>query len=238
MTRDVSCNQMKRISLIWMLESLKSSYIPPGNTVPHDGQTEGLWKGRRGSEPGAEPINAQQGLDAKSITRTMGRGGRKTCVQATCLQLIQTIHSSHSSVWPKSPQQNPDLVSPSPFPLITLVDNQVARCPRGKAMATHSQSIQSPPAVTGVSERGGTSCWLAEGGVAGTCGVEWRGVAMRRLGMATWRGFMASTLLVWMWKAGATQAPQGQRSPADRNGCSDSADDSSLNRVNLTGEEN
>ena len=70
-------------------QSLKSSYIPPGNTAPHNGQTESLWKGRRGLGPGAEPINAQQGLDAKSITQTMGRGGRKTCVQATCLQLIQ-----------------------------------------------------------------------------------------------------------------------------------------------------
>ena len=37
-------------------------------------------------------INAQQGLDAKSITQTMGWGGRKTHVMATCLQPVQTIY--------------------------------------------------------------------------------------------------------------------------------------------------
>ena len=49
-------------------------------------------------------INAQQGLDAKSINQTMGWGGRKTHVMATCLQPVQTIHSSHSSVWFESQQ--------------------------------------------------------------------------------------------------------------------------------------
>ena len=152
------------------------------------------------------------------------------------MPLAYTKKSIHNTaVCGCSHHNNPDLISLFPFPPITLADNQVAWCPRGKATATHSQSIQSPPAVTGVSERGGASCWLAEGGVAWTCRVEWRGVAMCRLGVATWRGFMASTLLVWMWKAGATQAPQGQRSPADRNRRSDSAKDSSLNRINPTG---
>ena len=40
---DISCNQRRQITIIWMLFRLKSSCIPPVNTGPHGGQIENLW---------------------------------------------------------------------------------------------------------------------------------------------------------------------------------------------------
>ena len=54
-TRNISCNQIRQITFMWTLESLKSQCIPTVNSVPHGDQIERLWGGMWGLQHSAEP---------------------------------------------------------------------------------------------------------------------------------------------------------------------------------------
>ena len=96
--RDMSnwMGKKRKLTFIWMLESLESSYIPPVNPVQHGGQIESLWdrnNGRCGCRAQHSTLSVEcvQSQGGKNAVFTRWVDGRWQQQNVSCMPLARLV---------------------------------------------------------------------------------------------------------------------------------------------------